>query len=123
MATTVNENTFLSVYKDDYRDSDHYHRILFNNGRALQARELTQSQTIIQKEIERMAKFIFKEGGLFNTSYGSANTGADPISYVRVATLPVGYDLFVGQVFSNQSGVKALVKAIEKTANKATPSL
>jgi len=112
MATTVNENTFLSVYKDDYRDSDHYHRILFNNGRALQARELTQSQTIIQKEIERMAKFIFKEGGLFNTSYGSANTGADPISYVRVATLPVGYDLFVGQVFANQNGVKALVKAV-----------
>jgi hypothetical protein len=112
MATTVNENTFLSSYNDDYRDSDHYHRILFNNGRALQARELTQSQTIIQKEIERIAKFIFKPGGLFNTSYGTANTGFDPIPYVRVASLPVGYNIFVGKTFTNQAGVKALVKAV-----------
>ena len=112
MATTVNENTFLSVYNDDYRDSDHYHRILFNNGRALQARELTQSQTIIQKEIERIAKFMFTPGGLFNTSYGSSNSANDPISFVRVETLPVGYDVFVGQTFANQSGVKAVVKAV-----------
>lgn len=112
MATTVNENTFLSVYNDDYRDSDHYHRILFNNGRALQARELTQSQTIIQKEIERIAKFMFKPGGLFNTSYGTSNSANDPISFVRVETLPVGYDIFVGQTFANQLGVKAVVKAV-----------
>ena len=112
MATTVNENTFLSVYNDDYRDSDHYHRILFNNGRALQARELTQSQTIIQKEIERVAKFMFKPGGLFNTSYGTSNSANDPISFVRVETLPAGYDVFVGQTFANQLGVKAVVKAV-----------
>ena len=48
MATNLTSTTFLSEYNDDYRDSDHYHRILFNNGRALQARELTQLQTIIQ---------------------------------------------------------------------------
>ena len=52
MVTAVGENTFSTVYNDDYADSDHYHRILFNSGRALQARELTQSQTIIQKEID-----------------------------------------------------------------------
>ena len=56
MATTVLKNTFLSNYKDDYRDSDNYHRILFNSGRALQARELTQLQTIINKEIESTTK-------------------------------------------------------------------
>ena len=55
MVTNVSKTTFLSTYNDDYRDSDHYHRILFNSGKALQARELTQSQTIIQKEIERLA--------------------------------------------------------------------
>ena len=51
MATPVSSTTFLSEYNDDYRDSDHFHRILFNNGRALQARELTQLQTIIEKEV------------------------------------------------------------------------
>ena len=64
MATTVQKNTFSTTYKDDFKDSDNFYRILFNAGRALQARELTQSQTIIQKEIERFGSNIFKEGGV-----------------------------------------------------------
>ena len=56
MATRFTENLFSTTYKDDYRDSDNYYRILFNSGKALQARELTQSQTIIQKEIERFGR-------------------------------------------------------------------
>ena len=39
MATTLTSNTFSSTYKDDFRDSDNYHKILFNTGVALQARE------------------------------------------------------------------------------------
>lgn len=62
MATTVSNTTFSNVYKDDFKDSDNYHRILFNSGKALQARELTQMQTIIQKEVARFGRNIFKEG-------------------------------------------------------------
>ena len=51
MPTTLTENLFATKYKDDYAESDGFHRILFNPRRALQARELTQLQTIIQKEI------------------------------------------------------------------------
>ena len=42
MATDLTQNTFSSTYKDDWDKNDNYHRILFNSGRALQARELTQ---------------------------------------------------------------------------------
>ena len=112
MATTVTQNTFLSVYKDDFRDSDHYHRILFNNGRALQARELTQMQTIIQSELSKLAGFVFKEGGIFNTSYGSLNSGYNAINYVKVNSLPAGYDLLIGQDITNTAGVRATIKAI-----------
>ena len=49
MATTFTDTLFSTKYKDDYADSDGYYRILFNAGRALQARELTQMQTIINK--------------------------------------------------------------------------
>ena len=56
MPTTLTENLFASKYKDDYQDSHGFHRILFNPRRALQARELIQLQTIIQKEIERFGK-------------------------------------------------------------------
>lgn len=62
MATKLSNTTFSTTYKDDFADSDQYYRILFNSGRALQARELTQSQTIIQKGIERFGSNIFVEG-------------------------------------------------------------
>ena len=62
MANNLTKTLFQTTYKDDFRDSDHYHRILFNSGKVLQARELTQMQTIIQKEIERFGTNIFKEG-------------------------------------------------------------
>ena len=41
MPNNFNKNTFATTYKDDFVDSANYHRILFNSGRALQARELT----------------------------------------------------------------------------------
>ena len=52
MRISFTENLLSSTYRDDYKDSNNFHRILFNSGRALQARELTQSQTILHKEIE-----------------------------------------------------------------------
>ena len=64
MATTLTSNTFTSTYKDDFRDSDHYHKILFNSGVALQARELTQIQTILQTQIARLGNNLFKEGAV-----------------------------------------------------------
>lgn len=71
MADNRIDTTFSSTYKDDWDKDDHYHRILFNNGRALQARELTQMQTIIQEEMARFGRNIFKEGAAVNT--GVAN--------------------------------------------------
>jgi len=66
MAIDFTKNIFASTYKDDFADSDNYHRILFNNGRALQARELTQLQTITQSEISRMGRHLFREGAAVN---------------------------------------------------------
>ena len=68
MTTNRNATTFSSTYKDDWDKDDHYHRILFNNGRALQARELTQMQTIIQEEMASFGRNIFKEGSAINSS-------------------------------------------------------
>ena len=62
MTEAVTNTTFSTTYKDDFRDSDQYYRILFNSGRALQARELTQMQTIIQEEMAKFARNIFIEG-------------------------------------------------------------
>ena len=51
MALTTDFN--VDPYYDDYDESKEFYRILFRPGYAVQAREVTQLQTILQKQIER----------------------------------------------------------------------
>ena len=62
MALTQNFN--VNPYYDDYDETKGYSRILFRPGYAVQARELTQLQTILQKQIERFGQHVFKEGSM-----------------------------------------------------------
>ena len=60
------QNTDLNVspYYDDYDETKNFHRILFRPANAIQARELTQLQSIIQNQVERFGNHVFKEGSL-----------------------------------------------------------
>jgi hypothetical protein len=58
MALNFNTNP----YYDDFDEDKNFYRILFRPGRAVQARELTQSQTILQNQVDRFGKHIFQEG-------------------------------------------------------------
>jgi len=57
-------NLNISPYYDDYDEDKKFARILYRPGRAVQARELTQGQSIQQKQIERFANFFFKSGSI-----------------------------------------------------------
>ena len=78
-------NTFKDVYRDDWKDSDGYHRVLFNSGRPLQARELTTLQTILQEQITKFASNIFQDGAAVSTPSGGALIA--PVDYVIVTDL------------------------------------
>ena len=54
----------ISPYFDDFNETKNYHRILFRPSFAVQARELTQSQTILQNQVERMGDHFFKQGSM-----------------------------------------------------------
>jgi len=54
----------LSPYYDDYADSKKFHRVLYRPAFAVQARELTQSQTILQNQIERISDHLFEKGAM-----------------------------------------------------------
>jgi hypothetical protein len=94
MANTSNASTLttdfnVTPYYDDYDPTKNFYRILFKPGYAVQARELTQSQTILQKQIDRLGKHIFKEGSIvipgaftLETNYGAIKGPAIP--YVKV---------------------------------------
>jgi len=54
----------LTPYFDDYNEDKKFHRILFRPAYAVQARELTQSQTIQQNQVERLSDHFFKKGAM-----------------------------------------------------------
>jgi hypothetical protein len=56
---TINFN--VSPYFDDFDPTKNFHRILFKPGYAVQARELTQSQTILQNQISNFASAIYSQ--------------------------------------------------------------
>ena len=49
-------------YYDDFDPTKNFHRILFKPGFAVQARELTQSQTILQDQIQKFGDGIYNDG-------------------------------------------------------------
>lgn len=56
--TNLNQTPFF----DDFDESKNYHRVLFRPAVPVQARELTQLQTILQNQIERFGDHLFIEG-------------------------------------------------------------
>ena len=65
-ANTASLDTNFNVdpYYDDFDESKNFHRVLYRPGFAVQARELTQMQTILQNQIDRFGEHIFKEGSV-----------------------------------------------------------
>jgi hypothetical protein len=54
-------NFNVGPYFDDFDPSKNFHRILFKPGTGVQARELTQSQTILQNQISNFASSVFSQ--------------------------------------------------------------
>lgn len=57
-------NFDAAPYFDDYDANNNFHRVLFRPGIAVQARELTQLQTILQDQIDKFGRHIFKDGSI-----------------------------------------------------------
>jgi hypothetical protein len=49
-------------YFDDFDEDKNFMRVLFRPGYSVQARELTQLQTILSNQIERFGNHIIKKG-------------------------------------------------------------
>ena len=75
------QNTDLNVspYYDDYDETKNFHKILFRPSNAIQARELTQLQSILQNQVERFGNHIFDEGALVMGGTITVNTLYDAV--------------------------------------------
>ena len=99
-------------YYDDFNESKRFLKILYRPGYAVQARELTQMQTILQNQISRFGDHVFKEGSMVIPG----NIGIDTkIGYVKLEatysavladTVVAKFD---GLIIENAAGVQAQV--------------
>ncbi len=60
MPISTNLNT--APYYDDFDEDDNFHRVLFRPGFSIQARELTTLQSILQAQVEKHGRHMFREG-------------------------------------------------------------
>lgn len=86
-----NTNLNVSPYNDDFNENKNFNKILFKPGTAIQARELTTLQTILQNQIERFGSYMFKEGA----KVIPGQTGYDPrYEFVQIDPTFFGISVF-----------------------------
>jgi len=88
----------IEPYYDDFDKTKNYQKILFRPGYSVQARELTQLQTILQNQVERFGNHIFKDG---SKVYG-AESAIQTVDYLTITTTSdlsnfIGYEVYTGE--------------------------
>lgn len=111
--STLTTNFNVTPYYDDYQMNNEYYRILFKPGYAVQSRELTQMQSMIQSQIKRFGVNIFKEGSLvipgqFTFRVNVNGKKGTPIDYVKIkpndaSNNSVNVSSFLGQTITGQT--------------------
>ena len=106
-------------YNDDYDETKKFYRILYRPSFAVQARELTQMQSILQNQIKRHGDAVFKQGTMVIPGQASIKTVTDPnrgSDYVKLISLYSGVAVetflssLLGKTLIGQTtGVKATV--------------
>ena len=101
----------IEPFFDDYSEDSKFHKILFRPGYAVQARELTQLQTILQEQIRRHGDHIFKEGSLVIPGQISYDLNVDYIKLSFEAGIDASTVLksLVGKEIQNADGLIAKV--------------
>jgi hypothetical protein len=122
MATNFTGDFNVDPYYDDFDSAKNYHRILFKPGYAVQARELTQSQTILQNQITNFADAIFTQ----NTPVsGGKVTVNQNVYYLKLNTTIGGSTISAanfdnGTITNSDSSVVAkVIKTVEATTTSA----
>lgn len=100
-------------YNDDFDENNKFYRILFRPSFAVQARELTQMQSILQNQIKRHGDHIFKQGAMVIPGQASIDCNTP---YVKLQPLYAGavIETFVNNlegltIVGQTTGVRAQV--------------
>ena len=114
MSQKINLNA--SPYYDDFDNQKNFHRILYKPGFPIQARELTQQQSILQNQIEKFGDHVFKEGSVvipggigYDTQYNAVKLNNTNFNI----DISIYINNFIGKrIIGSESGIEAIVKFI-----------
>ena len=94
-----------SPYYDDFTESKNFHRILFRPAFAVQARELTQSQSILQNQVERVSDHLFDKGAMIIPGQVAWDTNYQAIKLTSFTGTTTLSDFETVEVTGGTSGV------------------
>ena len=107
---------FLKAGTDTLTPQEKYHKVLFRPGIAVQARELTQLQSILQNQVTQFGSHMFKEGSLVIPGGNAYNNEADFVKLSAVSTTVTS--AMEGKHFADATGLRAkVVKAVAATGS------
>lgn len=119
-------NLNVAPYYDDFDETKNFHRVLFRPGVAVQARELTQLQTILQNQVERFGDNIFKTGTIIDGCELSIDTR---YNYIKILDnqndgQPVSLGLYANSlVVQESSNLQSLVVNYKTGLESQSPNL
>ena len=109
----------IEPYWDDYNTptavdgltpKEKYNRVLFRPGHAVQARELTQLQSMLQNQVSSVGDHLFKEGSVVIP--GSVSVFND-IDYLKLSALNVTANAAIGLTFTDGTNSAKVIHAVE----------
>ncbi len=116
----VTTNFNVDPYYDDYNEDRQYLRVLFRPGYAVQGREMTQLQTILQKQSSRLGDHIFKDG---SAVLGGELTLDTQVTYLKLIAADTAAT-FAGGVIKDSTGlVRAQVVTTDAAVGTDPPTL
>ena len=99
----------VSPFYDDYSEDKKFYRILFRPGYAVQARELTQLQTIIQQQVKRFGDHVFKQGSMVIPGQIAYDTDVHFVKLINYTGIDTFLISVLGKEIKNENGLVAEV--------------
>jgi hypothetical protein len=120
---SLDTNFNVNPYYDDFDEDKKFLRVVFKPGYAVQARELTQLQTLSQKQIDRFGQHVFQNG----SRVLGCQTVIQDATYINLTSTYITTDVlannFVGQTIlsSDESKRAEVIKVYESNAGTGEP--
>lgn len=107
---TINLN--VNPYYDDFDETKNFHQILYKPGQAVQARELTQSQTILRDQVKKFGSGIYKHGSIVIPGNSVSDIG---VPYIKIESNYGNTEISLSSfdqktIVGESSGVEAIIK-------------